>query len=466
MTRKQHVKPFPTRVHVFDIITSYIMETDMNRKNNKYGKLRRTPGLATTMVLAVLSLLSTAGVMELTAQVYPVQYFEEAVENNPQLKAQQAKYEAAMKQSDISGALPDPELSAGISTPPMERLMGDHWFDVGIMQMFPWFGTLDKQRSAADARALAIKHEYQIERNRIFLEMTRLWLQLYEKEQQLSILNDYKETLLAREDIIYARYAGGSRQTGLNTDLYRLEINLAEIENRKNKVRQEKVNLIRSFNIIAGRNELAEITLPDTLPEVRLPDIPAQFEKDLVAENPQLQARQASTQAAEIEKEAARLSTRPRFGLGLQYSYFASGDAAMGQMDGGHMLMPMVSVSLPLFGNKNRATRDQAGKLSEMAGFQEHETINQLQTQWANLETSLKNLQKDHEFYLQQEKLIQKTLDLIMTAYASGDEGFEELLRLKDQLLNIQWRLLAVQVQHQVYMAELQLIKTENIFQR
>jgi len=138
----------------------------------------------------------------------------------------------------------------------------------------------------------------------------------------------------------------------------------------------------------------------------------------------------------------------------------------MGQMDGGHMLMPMVSVSLPVFGNKNRAVHEQAGKLAEMEGFRKNNIINTLEIQWTNLETALKNLQRDYDFYLQQEDLIRKTYELVMNTYASGDEGFEELLRMEEQLLDVTWRLLDVHVQHHTSMAEFQMLKTENIFQR
>ncbi len=430
-------------------------------------KTNRNPHmLYVCRLLTLIALFSLIGSLQLSAQVYPLEYLDMAEENNPGLRAQKARYEAAKEQSRITGTLPDPELTAGISTPPMERLMGDHWFDIGVMQMFPWFGTLNKQRSASETRAEALIHEYHDSRNKLFLELTTHWLKIYEKDRQLDILQDYQETLKAREDIIYARYAGGSQQTSMTTDLYRLKIRLAEIGNRKNKIRQEKASLTRTFNVLAGRNELAEVTIPDSLPEAGLPDIPDNFSRNLVAENPLLLAGESDAQAAETEKEAARLNTRPRFGLGLQYSYFASGDPAMGQMDGGHMLMPMVSVSLPVFGNKNRAVHEQAGKLAEMEGFRKNNIINTLEIQWTNLETALKNLQRDYDFYLQQEDLIRKTYELVMNTYASGDEGFEELLRMEEQLLDVTWRLLDVHVQHHTSMAEFQMLKTENIFQR
>ncbi len=455
---QENQRPDVSTFDFFDILT---FSKHMGNKTNRSPHMQYARRLMTLIAMFVI-----IGSIQLSAQVYPLEYLDMAEENNPGLRAQRARHEAALEQSRISGALPDPELTAGISTPPMERLMGDHWFDVGVMQMFPWFGTLNKQRSAAETRAQALGHAYHEQRNQLYLNLTAHWLTIYEKDRQLQILQDYEETLKAREDIIYARYAGGGQQTSMTTDLYRLQIRLAEIRNRKNKIREEKTNLTRSFNVLVGRHEMTGVTIPDSLPEARLPEMPVAFSRSLVADNPTLLAGESDARAAETEKEADRLNTRPRLGVGLQYSYYAAGDAAMGQMDGGHMVMPMVSVSLPVFRNKNRATREQAEKLAEMEGFRKYNIINTLEIEWTQIKTNLNNLQRDHDFYLQQKELIRNTFELVMTAYASGDEGFEELLRLEEQLLDIQWRLLEVKVQHNTTMAELQKIKAENVFQR
>jgi outer membrane protein TolC len=137
----------------------------------------------------------------------------------------------------------------------------------------------------------------------------------------------------------------------------------------------------------------------------------------------------------------------------------------MGQMDGGHMLMPMVSVSLPIFGRKNQATRQQSGLLADAAQFRKDNIINTLQTQWTQLQAKISNLQRDHEFYQRQIDTTQKTWELILNAYASGDEGFEELLRIQDQLLDLEWRMLENQINQNLARAEMDLLMARNIFE-
>lgn len=399
------------------------------------------------------------------AQTYPEQYLQQALKNNPGLQAQHKTWEASQQQVDISGALPDPTISAGFFTPPMERFMGNQWFDLDIMQMFPWPGTLGKQKNVVEKMAESQYHQYREERNRLFFEITRLWLEIYRKEQELKIVDRYKEILKVREDIIYTRYQAGQQRSGLTLDIYRLEIQLATLDNRKEKIREERRTLVVSVNILLGRQTDEVIETPDTLTVLSPGNFNTKPSAEIFATNPQLNRTQAATEVAEIQQEISRLKTRPMLGVGLQYSYFAPGKAAMGQMDGGHMLMPMVSMSLPIFGRKNHAARQQSQLLAGAAQFRQNDRINNLQIQWAQLRAKINNLQRDHDFYKQQLDITQKSWELVINAYASGDEGFDELLRIQDQLLSLEWRILENQVNHHLAGAELDMLLARNIFE-
>ncbi len=418
-----------------------------------------------TTVLISLILWFTAIPARLHSQVYPpMEYLEEALENNPALKTQHKAYEAALQQITIAGSLPDPELSTGIFTPPMERLMGDQLLDARIMQMFYWFGTLGKQRSAAGKMADTKFQQYLNERNELFMEITRLWLNLYEKDQQIQIVLKFIEVLKAREDIIYTRYEGGLEREGLMLDLYRLEIQLNGLENRKKKLEEEKYALAKKFNILLTREQDEQIILPDTLTtdndgfNQEIPDTTV-FEA-----NPLVIRAQAEAEAASYKQEVARLMTRPMIGLGLQYSHFAPGDAAMGQMDGGGMVMPMLSVSIPIYGKKNRAIRTESILKTEQAIHQKENQINNLLSQAADLKAEHKNLERDIQFYQDQLDITNKAWDLVINAYAGGYEGFDELLRIQDQLLEIQWRLLKTTVEQNINAAEIDKLHAQGIF--
>ncbi len=418
------------------------------------------------LIILLSSLILSLPAMEpdLYAQVYPREYLEEAIENNPGLRAQDKAYEATLEKVDIEGSLPDPVLSGGIFTPPMERFMGKQLFDVEVMQMFPWFGTLEEQRSVARKNADANFQQYRNARNELFIKMTRLWLNIYKKDQQIQIVLQFIEILKAREDIIYSRYGGGQEQEGLMLDLYRLEIQLNELENRKEKLEEEKEALVKNFNILLQHDQDAHITTPDTLAGITHNIDTEEPDNEDFEENPLVNRAQAEAEAATHKKEVARLMTRPRIGFGVQYSHFATGEAAMEQMDGGGMVMPMFSITIPIYGNKNKATRNESILQAEKAIYQKENQINNLLSIEADLRSKHENLLRDKQFYIRQLEINDKAWELVISAYAGGQEGFDELLRIQDQLLESQWRLLETIVEQHINAAEIDKLKAQEIF--
>jgi outer membrane protein, heavy metal efflux system len=400
--------------------------------------------------------------LTVVSQVYPENYLEKAEQNNPGLQAARRSYDAALQEPVIASALPDPELSVGIFTPPMERLMGNQWFDIRLMQMFPWFGTRPRQREAAEEMAMVSWHMYHQQRNSLFMEMTRLWLEIYRIKEQQKVTREFIEILRAREDLIYSRYAAG--QPGQLLDFYRLQIQIEELENRIENLEEEKTAIIRSFNILAGRPESAGIELPAELPEPELSDedtvIPDEFEG-----NPQLNMARSREEAAIIREDISRLMTRPMLGVGVQYSWMQPGDAAMGQMDGGHMVMPMFSMTLPVFGARNRALRQQAALRAGESGFLVEEQLNDLQIQWARLAAAENNLGRDRLFLRRQLEITDMAWELVLTAYGAGDRNFDELLGLQDQLLDLEWRLVENTADIHIRRAEKDLLLARDIFE-
>jgi outer membrane protein, heavy metal efflux system len=398
----------------------------------------------------------------LQAQVYPKEYLLEALENNPGLQARAKAYEAALQQADIISTLPDPEITAGFFIPPMKRFMGNQRIDLGVMQMFPWFGTLSYQKSAAQKMAEASWQQFRQQRNELFLEITRMWLQIYRIQEQINIVEKNIQSLKNQEDIIYSRYQAGLQGSGMAPDIYRMEIQINNFENQRDKLQEEKLSIQKSFNLIIGREINFIVDLPNEVPNPVF-SLADQAGEGFFMDNPELKMVQAEAEAAEIRQTISRLNTKPMMGLGVQYSYFSPGGS--GQMDGGHMVMPMVAVTVPIFGKKNRAVQNQGTLLAESARMEENNQHINLQTQWSLRLAEIRNLERDLAFYQRQLEITEKTRDLVITGYSAGFEGFEELLRIQDQLLEIEWRLIEARVNLHIGLAEMEMLQAVKVFE-
>lgn len=399
------------------------------------------------------------------SQVYPKQYLEQAVENNPGLRAQYLWYEIALEQPDIVGGLPSPEFTAGVYTPPMQRLMGNQVIDAGLMQMFPWFGTLSARRAAAGKTADATYEQYRQQRNNLFVDITQSWLDIYETEKQMQIILRFTEILKAREDIIYTRYSGGIQSGGLALDILRLEMQINELDNRYERLQENYLSQVSSFNILLNRQHDANVEIPDTL--MPLDAVAVQSFPDTTAfeANPMVSQAIAQAEAAEFEQQLARLMTRPMFGLGLQYSHFAPGEAAMGQMDGGSMVMPMISFTIPIYGKQNRASRNRGSLMAQRAIVMTENQLDDVASQWWQLSANLNNLWRDQRFLIRQSEISQNAWELVLNAYTGGQESFDELLRIENQLLELEQRMLETIVKQHQAAAMMDMLMGREVFE-
>ncbi|MGB5364048.1 MAG: TolC family protein, partial [Aureibaculum sp.] len=132
-------------------------------------------------------------------------YLTIAAQNNPEVKATYAMFEAAMQKSPQVSSLPDPSLTMSAFGQMIETRVGSQEARFSIMQMFPWFGTLSAKENAANLMAEAAFQEYLDTRNEIFFDVKSMYAELYEldkmiglEEQNLSILNTYKELAITK----------------------------------------------------------------------------------------------------------------------------------------------------------------------------------------------------------------------------------------------------------------------------
>src|SRR5690606_29756698 len=77
-------------------------------------------------------------------------YLQLAAENNPEIKAAYAEFEAALQEAPQVKSLPDPTLTVAAFGNMIEPGMGSIDARFQLMQMFPWFGTLGAREDVAN----------------------------------------------------------------------------------------------------------------------------------------------------------------------------------------------------------------------------------------------------------------------------------------------------------------------------
>ena len=362
------------------------------------------------------------------AQTHLDDYLLTAAENNPGLKAKFNLYLAALEAVDQQGALPDPTLSFGYFISPVETRVGPQRFRVSLSQMFPWMGTTRLRKQAATQRAQIRFEEFLEAKNQLFLQVRLKWLELYELEQELRINRENLGILSSYEPVTKAKYEANLVSLA---DLIRVQINLDEAKTGLELLELKKTPLLSDLNTLLNRPEDSPVSLTDSL-TLSLEKV--SFDS-LLSHQPGLKAAKLAVDLAATDEKLAELKTKPNLGVGLDYAFVGRRTDATVTDNGKDILMPMFSVSLPVFGKKNRSLKKSAALRAEAMQYSMEAVEDQLRNDWQQVAYQLEKSLKEIALYRDEVQKTQILLRVLTTEYTNNSRDFEELLASQQRLL-------------------------------
>jgi outer membrane protein TolC len=367
------------------------------------------------------------------------QYLVLAAKNNPTVLQKFYEYKAALQKVPQVGGLPDPELTVGVFIQPMELVAGNEVADLRLMQMFPWFGTL---RAAKDEMSLMAKAKFESFRDaqlQVFFDVKRTWFELQKiqkdihlSEQNIEILHTIERLSLIKFKATPAsgnssvpsgvQVSTGSSQNNSNpqvmqsmgdksgnqgvtnsnqassgmqsnpmgstaggsglADLYRIQIEISDLENNVELLKSQIRTTTARFNSYLNRPSLSPVYLPDDL----IPDslgLSLQSVNDsMLTRNPMLGMLTYEQQSLEARKKMVTRMGYPMMGLGVDYSIISKSAMSTSSMNGKDMIMPMATLTLPIYRKKYNAMKSETEFLKTANKQNYQATVNSLHTDY------------------------------------------------------------------------------------
>lgn len=359
--------------------------------------------------------------------------FKIAEDANPELKAIENEYQAILQKIPQVNQLPDPEVGLGVAILPVETRVGPQWIRGSAMQLFPWFGTLEANEQLVLQQAEAKRQQMDIIKNRLLWELKNNWYQLYELQKSKQVEEENRSILATFKELALIKIEAGK---GSVADVLRVEMETNEL-NTKIAILEEKITPLQAnINRILNRDLATLITIPDHLATPFIPLTKDSITALIKTQNPQLQQLQLQQAVAEQNKRVQELKGKPTIGAGLDYVMITKRkDVTDLSRNGRDVLMPKVSVKIPLYKSKNAARVKQV-EYEQLAIANQAQSIeNQLLAQLEKGFTDYQIAQRQAELYHQQLALAQQTLDLIITTYSVDGRNFEEVLRIQKEIV-------------------------------
>lgn len=368
-------------------------------------------------------------------------YLEIAVQNNPRLKADYLAYQAAMQKIPQAGVIPDPQLEIGYYPKPMDIIDGSQVADFTLMQMFPWFGTRKAAQTEAEHMANMELEKFRETRDNLYLNVYTQWFVLCSLEQQLLNSRGNRKFLEQLEALTIRKFASpssGSSSAGMSDGL-RVQLEIIELDNSIESIQSEIKVEKAKFNALLNRPAESEVNVPNSFEKIPFNiDLNSAMSR-ISAQNPMLAMINQEELAYKAKQEMDKKMGMPMLGVGLQYSLIKK-RMDMGipvtDMNGMDMVMPMVSISIPIFRSKYRAQQKESEYLQQAAKERYRNTYNTLEAELLQVKHRLENAERRITLLQKQTELANTTYNLLMQEFVTGKSDLADVIQVQRQLLD------------------------------
>jgi len=280
------------------------------------------------------------------------------------------------------------------------------------------------------------------EKNRLLLQIKSYYADLYLNRKEILFKQEEIEILQSFEPTVRSKYE--SNLVSL-TDLIRVQVSIEDANTSLAVLQSKEKGLLSQLNSLMHR----PLNLP--IEHIELPPVPA-FENikidSLLSTNPSLLMKQAKVAASEERIKLSEISNRPSIGVGLDYAFVGKRNDINPAGNGRDILMPMVSLSLPIFRKKNDAIKKEAVLIKSSAEQELAAEIISLENDWqqATFKSEQSALLKAQ--YAKEIMQKQLMLNILIGEYTNRSANFEEVLATQKQLIMLKLASEKVELEH------------------
>ena len=401
------------------------------------------------MKTIIISSLLFLGVFCSAASQSLEDYFQLGAENNPGLQAKYKAFEAAMEKISQFGSLQDPNLSFGYFVSPVETRVGPQQARFSLTQMFPWFGTLRAQEDVASLMAEAKYQEFLDAKNQLYNQLAAVYYPLLETHELIAIEEENLRILETYYSLATSKLENGQ---GSLADALRVDI---MIQASKTNVEVLKMKIKGSnswFNSLLAKSHDSPVEISEKL-EISAAD--RMISPDSIHTNPLLESVDLKIQASEASVLVAQKQGMPKLGAGVDYVLVGERTDVVMADNGKNVLMPMITMSLPIFRAKYKGAQKEAELMQESYKLEKEELSNKLYGSYYRYSSDMQIQEDLISLYDKQVVTSEQTLELLYNGYSNSGRDFEEVLRVQQQLLEFQKMKLKAMVTYKTSLAQI-----------
>ncbi|MBP9854804.1 MAG: TolC family protein [Candidatus Omnitrophica bacterium] len=359
---------------------------------------------------------------------------EEALANNPGIKAAEAEWQAVKMKIPQSSSLPDPTVGYTVMGPMLETSLGPQEDAYEFEQMIPFPGKLTEKRKMAKAEAEAARARLSKAQKDITLKVSEAYYDLYSVQESLQTTQEVHTLLGNFQKTLQSLYAS-LKVTQKEINLAQIEV--AEVLRKMYFLRQQKQSLLGMLSSLINRNVTEEEFIP--FPVLKIQNEVFDVDQLLaLADQNQPEIKEAVS-LVNRDRHASRLSKygyAPDISIGFQYYGIGDGETSDPD-DGRDAWMIPIKVTIPLWQNRILPTVKEAIENLKVSEARLKDTQNlsayEIKNAFYKLSMSKEAVDLYEKVLIPQAKLV---FNSDMTSYENGKGELLSLIDSERSYLN------------------------------
>lgn len=361
-------------------------------------------------------------------------YIVLGLQNHPELISRELMVKIAEEKADEMNDLPNTEFSVGYFVREPETRTGPQKLRLSVKQMFPWFGTLKLKEDYGRSLAENSSVELLLARKKLVLSISKYYNALWAQEQRIQVLEQNLELLEHLETLGINAVSVGKATA---VDILKLQIKKNELSGKLSAARVTLESDKKGF--------ASMLNLPDTMAISikggnELPQTAMSLSPDSLFNHPEILRFEAESHILDQSIALSKKERSPGLGIGLDYVTVNERTDMQVPDNGKDIVMPMVSMSIPLFGDRYRSADRQFALKRQQIEASRTDVINKLKAVWFKAIADQRTARIT--FDTQKANLLQArdTETLLLQNYATQMVGFEQVLQIQELKLDLEMK--------------------------
>lgn len=368
---------------------------------------------------------------------------DEALTENPEIQKFELQYKIASEKVNEVNTVPNTEFGVGYFVSEPETRTGAQRFKVSAKQMLPWFGSITSRENYVSSLADAKYEDIVIAKRKLIASVSQSYYNLYANKAKQEVLSENIKLLGTYETMALTSVEVGKASV---VDVLRLQMRQNELQQVLDVLNQQFLTEKTNFNKLLNRDKNTEINL---INELNLPSVDFDVTTENLALHPEVLKYDKLYVAVEKSELLNQKESSPMIGFGLDYINVAKRSDMNFSDNGKDIIMPMVSVSIPIF-NKKYKSKTKQNELQQLEiTSQKQERLNSLETHLdqafndrtsarISFETQTKNLNQAND-----------AEEVLIKNYETGTIDFNDVLDI--QVLQLKFQINKIEAVKKYY---------------